>query len=168
MIRVSTIIPTYNSEATLAQAIDSALAQDFAGQEIIVVNDGSTDSTQRVFESYGTRVSVIQQDNRGQPTHAPDNEALAARAGAALQYSVSEGFAPLRQWLCDYMRAKGVACGIDNILITTGSQQGIYLTGRLILDPGDGTDVRTGDAPTVAKRWGQKRVDDVLSRTRLP
>jgi DNA-binding transcriptional MocR family regulator len=62
----------------------------------------------------------------------------AARAGAALQYSVSEGFPPLRQWLCDYMRAKGVACGIDNILITTGSQQGIYLTGRLILNPGDG------------------------------
>jgi DNA-binding transcriptional MocR family regulator len=61
-----------------------------------------------------------------------------ARAGAALHYSVSEGFPPLRQWLCDYMRAKGVACGIDNILITTGSQQGIYLTGRLILNPGDG------------------------------
>jgi DNA-binding transcriptional MocR family regulator len=61
-----------------------------------------------------------------------------ARAGAGLQYSVSEGFAPLRQWLSGYMRMKGVVCGIDNILITTGSQQGIYLTGRLILDPGDG------------------------------
>jgi len=60
-----------------------------------------------------------------------------ARSGAALQYSVSEGFPPLRQWLRDYMRAKGVNCGIDNILITTGSQQGIYLTGRLILNSGD-------------------------------
>jgi hypothetical protein len=42
------------------------------------------------------------------------------------------------------------------------------LKGGVILDPGDGTDVRAGAAPTVAKRWGQKRVDDVLSRTRLP
>jgi hypothetical protein len=42
------------------------------------------------------------------------------------------------------------------------------LLGGVILDPGDGTDVRAGAAPTVAKRWGQKRVDDVLSRTQLP
>jgi hypothetical protein len=42
------------------------------------------------------------------------------------------------------------------------------LKGGVILDPGDGTDIRAGAAPTVAKRWGQKRVDDVLSRTRLP
>jgi hypothetical protein len=42
------------------------------------------------------------------------------------------------------------------------------LLGGVILDPGDGTDVRAGAPPTVAKRWGQKRVDDVLSRTRLP
>jgi len=42
------------------------------------------------------------------------------------------------------------------------------LPGGAILGPGDGTDVRAGTAPTVAKRWGQKRVDDVLSRTQLP
>ena len=40
--------------------------------------------------------------------------------------------------------------------------------GGVILDPGDGTDVQAGAPPTVAKRWGKKRVDDVLSRTRLP
>jgi glycosyltransferase involved in cell wall biosynthesis len=66
--RVSTIIPTFNSAATLPAAIDSALAQDFREQEIIVVNDGSTDSTQAVLDSYGTHISVIQQENRGQPT----------------------------------------------------------------------------------------------------
>jgi len=88
MIRVSTIIPTYNSEATLAQAIDSALAQDFAGQEIIVVNDGSTDSTQRVLESYGTWVSVIQQDNRGQPTAR--NRAIEKAAGEYLAFLDSD------------------------------------------------------------------------------
>jgi glycosyltransferase involved in cell wall biosynthesis len=68
-VRVSTIIPTFNSAATLPAAIESALAQQFEGQhEIIVVNDGSTDATQSVLESYGTRITVIQQENQGQPT----------------------------------------------------------------------------------------------------
>jgi DNA-binding transcriptional MocR family regulator len=57
---------------------------------------------------------------------------------AALQYSVSEGWPPLREWLVRHMRNKGVACGIENILITSGSQQGLYLSGRLLLGEGDG------------------------------
>ncbi len=55
----------------------------------------------------------------------------------ALQYSVSEGWAPLREWIAQYMRGKGVPCGIENILITSGSQQGLYLCGRLLLGEGD-------------------------------
>jgi glycosyltransferase involved in cell wall biosynthesis len=67
-MRVSTIIPTYNNEATISQAIDSALAQGFDNQEVIVVNDGSTDSTQRILNSYGASITVIEQENQGQPT----------------------------------------------------------------------------------------------------
>ena len=49
-MRVSTIIPTFNNEATLARAIDSALAQDFDDPtEVIVVNDGSTDATVEIL-----------------------------------------------------------------------------------------------------------------------
>lgn len=65
MIRVSTIIATYNNEATVGQAIDSALAQEFAGQEIIVVNDGSTDDTQTILAGYGDQIRVIDQTNQG-------------------------------------------------------------------------------------------------------
>ena len=65
MIRVSTIIATYNNEATVGQAIDSALAQEFAGQEIIVVNDGSTDATPRILAAYGDQIRVIDQTNQG-------------------------------------------------------------------------------------------------------
>ncbi|MGD0290250.1 MAG: glycosyltransferase family A protein [Candidatus Binataceae bacterium] len=64
-IRVSTIIPVYNGSATVAQAIDSALAQDFDGQEIIVVNDGSTDNTAEVLAGYGDRIRMIHQANAG-------------------------------------------------------------------------------------------------------
>ena len=59
------------------------------------------------------------------------------RAGESLQYSVSEGYRPLREWIAGYMRGKGAPCEADNILITSGSQQALYLTARLLLTPGD-------------------------------
>ncbi len=62
---------------------------------------------------------------------SPDQQAQ------ALQYSVSEGYAPLREWLADHMRGIGVTCGTDNILITSGSQQALDYLGKLFLSPGD-------------------------------
>ena len=56
---------------------------------------------------------------------------------ASLQYSTSEGYLPLRQWIADHMAEKGVRCEPDNILITCGSQQGLDFIGKLLLDPGD-------------------------------
>ena len=61
-----------------------------------------------------------------------------ARAAAALQYSVSEGYRPLREWLANYMAGLGVACTPDNILITNGSQQALDFLGKLCIGPGDG------------------------------
>ena len=60
-----------------------------------------------------------------------------AKARVALQYSESGGWRPLREWLVGYMASLGLACGPDNILITSGSQQGLDLIGRLLLSPGD-------------------------------
>lgn len=58
-------------------------------------------------------------------------------AGAALQYSVSEGYQPLRAWIAAEMGKLGVPCGPDNILITSGSQQALDYLGKLMLSPGD-------------------------------
>lgn len=58
-------------------------------------------------------------------------------AGQALQYSTSEGYAPLRTWITGYMARLGVPCEPDNILITSGSQQGLEFLGKLLLSPGD-------------------------------
>jgi DNA-binding transcriptional MocR family regulator len=55
----------------------------------------------------------------------------------ALQYSVSEGYRPLRQWIAGHMAELGVACEVDNILITSGSQQGLDFLGKLLISPGD-------------------------------
>jgi DNA-binding transcriptional MocR family regulator len=56
---------------------------------------------------------------------------------ASLQYSVSEGYAPLRRWIVDHMTRLGVACGPDNIVITSGSQQGLDFIAKLFIHPGD-------------------------------
>ncbi|HYL57839.1 MAG TPA: glycosyltransferase [Candidatus Acidoferrales bacterium] len=61
------IVPVLNGERTIAAAIDSALAQQFDGDlEVVVVNDGSNDGTAAVLDLYGSRVTVIVSDNRGQ------------------------------------------------------------------------------------------------------
>ncbi|MFY0647214.1 PLP-dependent aminotransferase family protein [Sulfitobacter geojensis] len=60
-----------------------------------------------------------------------------AQSSAALQYSVSEGFGPLRDWIVDEMGALGVPCTRDNILITSGSQQALDYLGKLMLSPND-------------------------------
>lgn len=60
-----------------------------------------------------------------------------AGAGSALQYSVSEGNLSLRRWIVRHMGRIGVACAEDNIVITSGSQQGLEFLGRLLLSPGD-------------------------------
>ncbi|WP_226804099.1 PLP-dependent aminotransferase family protein [Amylibacter sp. SFDW26] len=55
----------------------------------------------------------------------------------ALQYSASEGYKPLREWICAEMAKLGVPCSIDNILITSGSQQALDYLGKLLLSPKD-------------------------------
>jgi DNA-binding transcriptional MocR family regulator len=60
-----------------------------------------------------------------------------ARAMAALQYSLSEGYLPLREWLSGYMASLGVTCSPDNIIITNGSQQALDFLGKLFIGPGD-------------------------------
>jgi len=59
------------------------------------------------------------------------------RAAAALQYSPSEGYAPLRDWVAAYMGGLGVACGGEHILITSGAQQALDFIGKLFVSPGD-------------------------------
>ena len=62
---VSIIIPTYNRQAYLAEAIESALAQTYPHIEIIVVDDGSTDATKERVASYGDRVKYVYTPNGG-------------------------------------------------------------------------------------------------------
>lgn len=62
---ISVVIPAYNSAAHLARALDSVLAQTRPAEEILVVDDGSTDATAEVARSYGDAVRLITQANAG-------------------------------------------------------------------------------------------------------
>lgn len=55
---------------------------------------------------------------------------------AALQYAGSEGFPPLREWVADRVRRKGIAASASDVLITTGSQQGLDLVAKILAEPG--------------------------------
>jgi len=63
----------------------------------------------------------------------------------ALQYAASEGFAPLREWVAAQMAEQGLQVDPTQVLITTGSQQGLDLVGKVLVDPGSTVAV---EAPT--------------------
>jgi 2-aminoadipate transaminase len=62
---------------------------------------------------------------------------LEADGAQALQYGPSEGYRPLRAYLAKRLNGFGIQCGVDDILITNGSQQALDLIARILLDPGD-------------------------------
>jgi 2-aminoadipate transaminase len=65
-------------------------------------------------------------------------EVLAEDRGAALQYSTTEGYPPLRQWVCEHLwQSIQLRCTPDQVLITSGSQQGLDLIAKVLIDPGD-------------------------------
>lgn len=57
--------------------------------------------------------------------------------GVALQYSTTEGYYPLREWIVQRLKLWGCNVTPDEILITSASQQGIDLTAKVFIDPGD-------------------------------
>lgn len=62
---VSIVIPVYNGENYLEQAINSALRQTYRNIEILVIDDGSTDRTPEICKSYGNKIRYIRKDNGG-------------------------------------------------------------------------------------------------------
>jgi len=62
---------------------------------------------------------------------------LTTNGSKALQYGATEGYTPLREYLCEKMQKYGVPAEVENIIITNGSQQALDLIGRIFLDKGD-------------------------------
>ena len=84
---VSIVIPTFNGERYLAEAIRSALEQDHSPVEVIVVDDGSTDGTPDVVARF-TEVTYLRQENAG--PSAARNAGIAVSTGAYLTFCDSD------------------------------------------------------------------------------
>ena len=71
------------------------------------------------------------------------DKVLSQNAREALQYASSEGFAPLREWVAGRVESLGLKVSPDQVLITTGSQQGLDLVGKILCDAGAPVAVET-------------------------
>src|SRR3972149_3633636 len=63
---VSVVIPCYNGAVYLHETIESALAQTHSPLEVLVIDDGSTDDSAAIADSFGSPVRVIRQTNQGE------------------------------------------------------------------------------------------------------
>ncbi|MDP9292758.1 MAG: glycosyltransferase family 2 protein [Verrucomicrobiota bacterium] len=75
----STVIAVHNRQDLISKTLDSVLAQEFGDQEIIVVDDGSTDDTLTRLKDYGPKITLLQQTNQG--PSAARNLGLAQASG---------------------------------------------------------------------------------------
>ena len=94
MSKVSVIIPTYNRACFLEDAVNSVLSQKYRDLELIVVDDGSTDHTQRVLSSYSNCLTYLFQEHRG--VSAARNRGIAHARGDYLAFLDSDDL-----WLPD-------------------------------------------------------------------
>lgn len=83
-MHVSILIPCYNAERWIAQAIESALGQSWPDKEVIVVDDGSTDSSLSIIKTFGDRIHWESGRNRG--GNVARNRLLELSRGDWLQY----------------------------------------------------------------------------------
>jgi len=81
---VSCVIPAYNAERFVAEAIESALRQTYQPVEIVVVDDGSTDGTAAVVRSYGREAICLSRRHRG--TAAAKNAGIREARGAWIAF----------------------------------------------------------------------------------
>jgi glycosyltransferase involved in cell wall biosynthesis len=117
---VSAIIPTYNRANFIARAVQSAQQQTYRNLEIIVVDDGSTDNTDEILQTFGQEIYVVRQANRG--PSAARNVGLAHARGSLVAFLDSDDV-----WLpekielqVDQLSKAGSAapCGVCNALLT--------------------------------------------------
>jgi glycosyltransferase involved in cell wall biosynthesis len=95
--RVSVIVPVYNGELYLAEAIESILAQTYQPFEVIIVDDGSTDRSSQIARSFGSPVEYCYQPNSG--TAAARNRGIESAGGNHLAFLDADDL-----WLKDKLK----------------------------------------------------------------
>jgi glycosyltransferase involved in cell wall biosynthesis len=114
-MKISAVIPAYNCEAHIARAIDSVLNQTHPADEIIIVDDGSSDDTVQAVRSYGDKVTLIQQENAG--ASAARNTGIEAATGNWIAFLDADD-----EWLPDMLqRQTDILTQHPHLVWTTGN-----------------------------------------------
>lgn len=114
---VSVIVPTWNREGTVCEAIDSALSQSFLPTEIIVSDDGSTDGTiQKLKETYPTEIAsgqIVLVENEHLGVSAARNAGMARAKGEIFAYLDSDN-----KWRPDFLLMMVAALAENDEIVT--------------------------------------------------
>jgi len=153
-LSISVVIPAYNAAATVVRAIDSVLAQTRRPDEIIIVDDGSTDDTSERIKKHGSQICYIYQENAG-PSVAR-NKGIEAANSEWIAFLDADD-----EWLPERL---GRQCAV-----LERNEHLVWITGnfyRCLCDE----DIRKPDVnPALAvKALAQKEYFDDFFRTSLP
>lgn len=105
-MKISVIVPAYNAEKTISRCLDSILNQNFDDFEIIIINDGSNDGTEKILNQYihkDSRVKVINKKNAG--VSSARNDGLNKASGEFILFVDSD----------DYIEQNALGLVLENI-----------------------------------------------------
>lgn len=120
---ISVIIPLYNCESMIGEALDSVFAQTYPNIEVIVVDDGSTDGSRKVVAQYA-EVQYIYQENQG-PADARNN-GIAYCKGEIIAFLDADDLFPLGKLMTQYR----YFAEDTNLLIVRGLVKWVYLKNK--------------------------------------
>src|SRR4029453_2356300 len=136
----SVIIPTYNRASFIAKAVDSVLRQSFNDYEIVVVDDGSTDTTRQALQQYGERITVVNKANSG--VSAARNRGIGNANGKWIAFLDSDD-----EWKENYLARQ-----VENI--RSNPNVIAFITNAINIHPGGVS--HTHFQNTILKRFGMR------------
>lgn len=138
MKTVSIVIPVYNVEKYLPECLDSVINQTYKDLQIIVIDDGSTDSSGKICDQYAekdNRITVIHQENAGAAN--AKNTGLDNVKGEYLAFADSDDWVELN-WIETLVNAMEkydadvVECGFDNVFVNEVEEGKVYTEGEML------------------------------------
>ncbi|HQZ13425.1 MAG TPA: glycosyltransferase family A protein [Devosia sp.] len=142
MTRISAILAVRDGERYLREAVDSMLGQTRAPDEVIVVDDGSTDGTRAILESYGSRLRLLTQANQGQGGALAAG--LAVATGDLIAFQDADDV-----WSADKLEKQGA------VLASDSQADAIFGMCEQFVSPELGADDQARFAPPVAIMAGE-------------
>ncbi len=121
-MKISVVIACYNAEPFIAEAVESALAQDLSPGEILIVDDGSTDASMAALAPYAGKLKIIHQPNGG--IAAARNTGLAHATGDIIAFLDADDVWP-HSSLSDRVAALADADGVFGLVEQFDHQDGV-------------------------------------------